>query len=216
MRTWESYSDQELIEHYQHGITEAGAEIYTRYHPRVVKLCTRCLKSRDDGEDAAQEVFFKAIMQEKILTYRGEAQLWSWIRKIAVNECMAIYRKKKRTREIKFLNDEQFDWLDQCIPCDQPDPEQVFFKCEKTDQLLAMVGQLPEKYHAVIKTSCLEEHSYKETARVLGIPVRIVGVHLHRAKKILAKLFEENVNHSRQTLQVNMKQPGNLTYRIAW
>lgn len=207
--------DHDLVKKCCQGNAVADEKLYVRYYPRVLDYCTKCLKSHDDGADATQEVFIKALVRKKIADCRNAAQLWPWIRKVAHNECMAIYRKKKRNREMNLFDDERFSWLQQIIPVEQPDPEECFVQDELNNQLHDAICQLPKKYHAVIKTTCLEGCSYKETANILDLSIVKVGLYLHRAKKMLAKLFNDKRSLKKNNTY-KAKADMKLKYRMAW
>ena len=74
------------------------------YERPLYLTCLSMLRSRDDAEDALQETMLKAFRSYQ--DFRGEASLYSWLRKIAVNVCIDITRKRKNVVSIEELSDE--------------------------------------------------------------------------------------------------------------
>lgn len=67
-------------------------EIMNRYRKRVYYHVRNLLQNHDDADDAAQNTFVK--IWEKLDTFKGQSQLYSWIYRIATNEALTILRKK--------------------------------------------------------------------------------------------------------------------------
>ena len=74
----------------QQGDMEAHAGLYATYGRSVYTLARRMLTSTSLAEDVLQETFVEVI--RKIHSYRGEAELGHWIRRIAVNKCLMLMR----------------------------------------------------------------------------------------------------------------------------
>ena len=74
----------------QHG-DELFAELYRRYHPRVLSWCRRLTRNREGSNDLAQEVFLRAFRY--MHTFRGESSLSTWLYVITRNYCMNALKK---------------------------------------------------------------------------------------------------------------------------
>ncbi|MEZ4469117.1 MAG: sigma-70 family RNA polymerase sigma factor [bacterium] len=72
----------------------AARELIETHQAWLVNLLAALLGNDADGEEVAQEVLVKAMLA--LETYRGEARLRTWLRRIAVNEA---YNSRRRTRE---------------------------------------------------------------------------------------------------------------------
>jgi RNA polymerase sigma-70 factor, ECF subfamily len=198
MSPYAIYSDCELIIKFKEGCPIASEEIYLRFYPGIVKVCAQYLRSIEDGCDAAQEVFLKVISQKKLLSYRGEAKLWSWIRRIAVNLCHEIAQKRKQEKDIHCLMNGYYETLCEMVPSQKLNPEECIAKEEEQQHLkllTRMLGtsleELPDNYRSAIHLKYFEGFSYKETAYRLGLPVHILGVHLFRGKQMLLQKIEK-------------------------
>ncbi|HLA99072.1 MAG TPA: sigma-70 family RNA polymerase sigma factor [Anaerolineales bacterium] len=78
-------------------------KIYATYQPRILRYLAR-LVGENEVEDLAQEVFVK--VSHGLKSYRGEAQLSTWVYRIATNAAI------DRIRAASFRQDSRLDWLD--------------------------------------------------------------------------------------------------------
>lgn len=92
--TFYSLTDEQLVELFIHQNQRVLAfnEIMNRYRKRVYYHVRNLLQNHDDADDAAQNTFVK--IWEKLDTFKGQSQLYSWIYRIATNEALTILRKK--------------------------------------------------------------------------------------------------------------------------
>ena len=88
-------SDEELVLQSQKGDLSAFDQLVRRYYPKIYGLVYNMTGNREDAEDVVQEVFVKA--HAKLGSFRGKAQFYTWIYRIAINS--AINFRKKRTRK---------------------------------------------------------------------------------------------------------------------
>ena len=66
--------------------------LYCRFSPRMLGVCYRFAKNREDAEDMLQEGFIKIFSQ--IHQYRNEGALEGWIRRIIVHTCINVLKKE--------------------------------------------------------------------------------------------------------------------------
>jgi RNA polymerase sigma factor (sigma-70 family) len=85
--------DRDLVRRAQHGDKEAFEVLVTRHQGRVFAVAGGILRSREDVEDIAQQVFLKAYFSLKRFDQR--AAFSTWLYKITVNECWDLLRKRK-------------------------------------------------------------------------------------------------------------------------
>jgi RNA polymerase sigma-70 factor (ECF subfamily) len=69
------------------------ALLYRKHGPALYWVCMRYTRSREDAEDVVQQVFLKA--QKNLGSFRGQSSLYTWLYRIAVNECLDLFRKRK-------------------------------------------------------------------------------------------------------------------------
>ena len=85
--------DNEIISRVLKGEQNAYAELVNRYQAYVFTLTLRMIKSREDAEEVAQDVFIKAY--RSLADFRGESKFSTWLYTITNTTCITFLRKKK-------------------------------------------------------------------------------------------------------------------------
>ena len=85
--------DNEVISKVLGGDYNAYADLVTRYQAYVFTLVLRMIKSREDAEEVAQDVFIKAY--RSLADFRGESKFSTWLYTIANTTSITFLRKKK-------------------------------------------------------------------------------------------------------------------------
>jgi RNA polymerase sigma factor (sigma-70 family) len=158
----------------QAGDMEAHAGLYATYGRGVYTLARRMLTSTSLAEDVLQETFIEVI--RKIQTYRGEAELGHWIRRIAVNKCLMLLRSSwESKREGEALNDE------------------IGAPPERVDERLDLAQALTElspTARAVVWLHDVEGYTHKEIGGLMGRTSSFSKSRLARAHERLKVLLE--------------------------
>jgi len=94
-------TDAQAMERLKSGDTEALRVLYDRHRQRIFGLGCRYLSQPEEAEDIVQQVFIKAF--EAAPKFRGEAQVSTWLYRIAVNACLEV-RRRRRTVGIEDLH----------------------------------------------------------------------------------------------------------------
>jgi RNA polymerase sigma-70 factor (ECF subfamily) len=137
------------------------------------------LGSREEAEEAAQDVFLR--IHRSLGGFQGRAKISTWIWRITTNVCLSR-RELKRTPVITSLDEDgAAEVLDE-----NPDPESSFIVREESDRLGRSIAALPDKEAAAITLYYLEGMDYKEIAEILDIPAGSVATALHRGRERLA------------------------------
>ena len=152
-------------------------EDLVREHQRMIHaLCYRMTGSLADAEDLAQETFIRAYHHWE--DFRGDAQISSWLYRIALNQCL---NWRKRTARREQLHRE---WSQ-----DGPAAgEQVPRRSEQIQDALLKLS--PEQRAAVVLTT-YDGLSHAEVARVLGCAETTVSWRLFAARRILKQQLEK-------------------------
>ena len=90
-------AEAELVRLLQAGKETTFRTFIDRYGPRIYRLAYGILRNPDDAEDIAQEVF--ATVYFSINRFEARNSLYSWVSRIAINECYTYLRKKRPTYE---------------------------------------------------------------------------------------------------------------------
>jgi RNA polymerase sigma-70 factor (ECF subfamily) len=160
--------------------------IYDAFYARIFRYLSR-LVGDHEAEDLCQEVFLK--VGQGLNSFRGEAQLSTWIYRIATNTAI------DRLRTPAFRQDGLTDDLDEerlgttCAAERAPEvvaaPDQEVMRKEMYDCFGNFVKGLPSTYRAVVILSELEELPNQEIAEILGLSLDVVKMRLHRGRALL-------------------------------
>lgn len=179
--------DSELLRRCWEGDRTAFGELVHRYEGMVYSAARRMLRTREDAEDAAQEVFLNVF--RSIPYFREECTVKTWIYRIAVNECIARNKRRKRHEStVRPLFDGEE--VDTTSPGESAAPLATMEQQEEAHRLRSAIDGLPEKYRMAICLRYFEGLSYGEAADALEIPVNTLKVWLFRAKGLLRKELE--------------------------
>ncbi len=175
---------KELVKRAKRGDKEAFTQLVHLYSDRVYNLALRILKNPDDAADVLQETFL--AVYEKIHTFDGRADFFTWLYRIATNFSLMRLRKKKRTVLADEDLEREFDTPDQVEIAEwQQVPLKGMLSEEFQKHLDEAVDSLPEIYKSVFILRDLENLSIKETSRILGITESNVKIRLKRARMYL-------------------------------
>jgi RNA polymerase sigma-70 factor, ECF subfamily len=161
--------DAELVERAQQGDVDAYADLVRRYQELAVRTAYLILGDPDDAEDAAQEAFVKA--HQKGLD--NIEKLSGWLLVVGTRE---VFRKAKRSRR----EDEVWASL--------PPRDDGFDNTADRIDLLAALGELPERQRAVVVARYYYGLSYDEIADHFDIKSGTVGATLHQAIERLRQI----------------------------
>jgi RNA polymerase sigma-70 factor (ECF subfamily) len=156
--------ERELVERAAGGDVDAFAELVRTYERRVASVLYRLLEDRLDVEEATQDVFVQAW--RNLPHFRGEAQIFTWLYRIAVNEALMRRRRKRH-------DDRE---LDERIAA-PPDPEPGL-----RELLVRELGALPFEYRAAVVLRDVEGLTNEEVAEALGISVPAAKSRIHRGR----------------------------------
>jgi RNA polymerase sigma-70 factor (ECF subfamily) len=175
--------DYDLVRQCQAGNKKACEELVIKYQEKVFKRCYFLLKrNKEEGEDAAQEVFIKAY--RNIKNFKGSSKFSTWLYTIAKNHCLNLLK----TKNISPIVVDQDGYLTQSYLSgkDYLDPSTVDEECVKQK-----VNSLKTKYRSVIEKVHFDELTYEEAADRLGCPVGTIRSRLNRAMEKLKPLLRE-------------------------
>jgi len=170
-------SDGELVERCQRGDSNAWRALYERHAPAVHRFISALGVPADEREDASQDVFI--AVYRSLRSFRGEAQLSTWIYRIAARHAGRMGRRR-RVRE--FLS---------AVALREPPPPPIPDASERACHLHLldrMLGQLAPKKRTVFVMFEIEGMAVDEIARVVGCPENTVWSRLHHARTEMLKL----------------------------
>ncbi len=168
-----------------------------RNNGRLYRVARGVLKNDSDAEDAVQDTYLKAYT--KLREFRGESSLSTWLTRIVLNEALMRLRQSRRTAEVTKTFEQEtqsaqivrFPGMAQGL-----DPEKQAATREVSRIIERAVDGLPIEFRVVFIMRCIEEMSIEETAEQLAIPEATVKTRLHRARALLRRALDEELNTS--------------------
>ena len=184
---------KQLVKRAKSGDDDAFTGLIELYSERIYNLGLRILRRPDDAADVLQETFIKVY--EKINTFDGRADFFTWLYRIATNEALMRIRKEKRT----VLSDTELEkYYDRPNSAEiqewQDVPLRDMLSREFKKHLDKAVEALPEIYRSVFVLRDLESISTRETSKILGITETNVKVRLKRARMYLREQLVDYMN----------------------
>ena len=149
--------------------------LYHDHVGRIFALCVRMTADRAVAEELTQVTFVRAW--ERLDSIRGDADLTSWLRAIALNVVLG-HRRARGRREGKETP------LEAVAPFPGPAPERSEAATLRLD-LEQAVARLPERARRVFVLHDVEGFRHGEIARLLGVTSGTSKAQLHRARRLL-------------------------------
>lgn len=166
-------TDKEIIYLYNKGQREWAFNLIVKnYSERIYQHIRRFVYSHDDADDLTQEVFIK--IWAALPSFRGDAQLFTWIYRIATNEAFNFLRKQK-LRTI-FSLDSSDSILVRKLEQD------AYFNGDKLQtELQKAIIRLPEKQRIVFNLRYFDEMKYEDISEITGTSVGALKASYHHA-----------------------------------
>jgi RNA polymerase sigma-70 factor, ECF subfamily len=175
----------------QQGSDEAFTQLVETYQKPVYNLCYRMLGEPESAEDAAQETFLRAY--QNLHRYDVSRSFGTWILSIAAHYCIDNLRKKKFT--MFSMDAENDDGATFELPdASAPDPELESVKREQRDRLHLLLKDLDTTDRAAIIMRYWYDFSEVEIADSLNLTVSAVKSRLHRSRRALAGMWQEETS----------------------
>jgi RNA polymerase sigma-70 factor (ECF subfamily) len=150
-------------------------EIYRSHAAQIFNLCLHYLQQKEEAEEATQDIFVKA--HRHLAEFRAEAQVQTWLYRIAVNHCLdSIRRRRSRARWLSFI-----PFLAQ-EPKNFAHPAAALEDKEAVENIFACIDKLPDGQRTALILKSLENLPQQEIAEIMGISVKAVESNLSRAR----------------------------------
>lgn len=170
----------------QRGSDEAFTVLVEAYQTPVYNLCYRMLGEPEAAEDAAQETFLKVY--QNLARYDRERSFATWLLSIAAHYCIDRLRRR---RFVSFSIDEDEDTPLELPDRSAPDPETETERRQEQAHLHQLLQSLDPTDRAALVLRYWNDCSEIEIAQALTLTVPAVKSRLHRARRALAKVWEE-------------------------
>ncbi|MBE6996601.1 MAG: sigma-70 family RNA polymerase sigma factor [Ruminococcaceae bacterium] len=184
-----SQEELSLLRRAQSGDSAAFEAIVRAHEATVYRLALRQLGSREDAEDAAQEVFLKAYTG--LQSFRGDSKLSVWLYRITSNVCIDLLRRRRETVSLSVeTEDGGSEELE--VPDARFDPAALAERRDLRERIGAALSALPPEAREILLLRELGGESYEEIAQTLQLDIGTVKSRIFRARKKLCALLEGN------------------------
>jgi RNA polymerase sigma-70 factor (ECF subfamily) len=181
-------TDEQLVERALAGDGDAFGEVVRRWERKIYALAYGITGSVEDARDATQETFIAAY--RNLPRFRGEAQVSSWLHRIAVNQCITRQRRA-RVRAETGLDDEVEAGREQFLSTGaDSSPAHASESKQRAVAVRRAVASLPEELREVVLMKEFEELTFQEIADALQIPLSTVKSRLYTALRQLRLKLE--------------------------
>lgn len=161
---------------------EAFNALVKKYQERIYWHVRRMVISHEDADDVVQNVFVK--VWRNLENFRSDSKLYTWMYRIATNECITFLNKKKRQNNIS-LDDEDSAYLKESLTSGS------YFDGEKAHKKLQeAILTLPDKQRLVFNMKYFEDLKYTDMSEILGTSVGALKASYHLAVKKIESFFE--------------------------
>jgi RNA polymerase sigma-70 factor (ECF subfamily) len=192
----EELNDEALVDRARNRDGAAVRLIMQRHNRRLFRAARSILHDDAEAEDVVQEAYFRAFTH--LAGFRGEAQLSTWLTRIAVNEALGRLRRRRLTvglKDIDAINDQGEARVIYLPSARQDgDPEAAAARAEVRRMLERAVDELPASFRTVFVLRDIEEMSIEETAAHLGLRPETVKTRLHRARRLLRQSLDRTLS----------------------
>ena len=192
----ESDLDQALVERVQNGDKHAFDLLVRKYQHKLISVISRYVNDWSECQDVAQEAFVRAY--RAIGSFRGDAQFYTWIYRIAINTAknwLVSQGRRPPTEDVAVEDAVQFEGATRLHESATPERELMREEIERT--VFATVEALPEELKTAITLREVDGLSYEEIAEAMNCPIGTVRSRIFRAREAIDEqlrplLSEEN------------------------
>ena len=168
--------DKELLVQFRQPETKERAytSIIRKYQEKLYWHIRRMVVDHEDANDVLQNMFIK--VWKGLDNFREDSQLYTWLYRIATNECLTFLEQQKKRTSVSISNEES--GLSEKIKADD------HFDANKLEWKLQLaIQQLPEKQRMVFNLRYYDEMPYEEMSRVLETSEGALKASYHHAVK---------------------------------
>jgi RNA polymerase sigma-70 factor, ECF subfamily len=188
-------AEEQFLERLRAGEATAFNRLVEERHGDIYALLYRLTEDPEEARDLTQETFLQAFRH--LANFRGEADLRTWLYRIAVNQARNRWRwwKRRRRDRTVSLDAPVSDSLDTPLSAglagdEGLDPERQALAREREKALHAALKSLSRPYREVIVLRDIEGLSYEEVANTLDLNVGTVKSRLSRGRNELRRRLE--------------------------
>ncbi|HEV8084952.1 MAG TPA: sigma-70 family RNA polymerase sigma factor [Chitinophagaceae bacterium] len=173
-------TEEQMLQGCLKNIASVQEALYNRFSPRMLGVCYRFARNREDAEDMMQEGFIKVFSQ--IHQFRGQGALEGWVRRIVVHTCINILKKNKKFSDsVDLFHASTLHLNENNIP-----------SLLQAKQVVECIRLLPLGYRTVLNLYAIEGYSHREISSILDIEESTSRSQYTRAKSMLEDILLKN------------------------
>lgn len=189
VRTASNDSDTLLVERTVAGDQGAYELLVIKYQRRIQRLIGRMVRDVDLVEDIAQETFIRAY--RALHQFRGEAQFYTWLYRIAVNTAKKFLLELKRDPTVsesafKSEGDDDETFWATSEPTADETPESILAAKEIAAAVNAALEALPQDLRQALVLREIEGLSYDDISALMDCPIGTVRSRIFRAREAIS------------------------------
>ena len=179
----DAWSEVQIKELAQNDRKRAVHIMIQKYRESLLYHAICIVKDRDEAYDLVQEVFIRAIREERLFT--PDFRIKAWLYRVTSNLCFNLVRNKKRRSAI----------LDAAKMSDRRDADQLLdiFSDERRIEVLKAISTLSEEHQNILMMRYYNDLSYKELSEVLDVKLGTVMSRLSRARSKLLEVLDPSL-----------------------
>jgi RNA polymerase sigma-70 factor, ECF subfamily len=180
----ENELDLSLVKRVQSGDNSAFNVLVQKYQHRIGAVIGRFVHDYAESQDIAQETFIRAY--RAINSFRGDAQFYTWLYRIAVNTAknhLVSMKRRPPTSDIEAEDAEHFEGAHRMHDSDTPEHELLREEIART--VSDVVAELPEELRQAITLREMEGLSYEEISETMDCPIGTVRSRIFRAREAI-------------------------------
>jgi len=167
---------------------KAFNQLVRKYQQRVYLLVRKMVIDHDDADDVVQEIFIK--VWKNLDRFEGDSQLFTWIYRIATNECLRFLERKKKKKFWISINNASTELAAKLDSSPHISGDEVQKKLQKA------LLRLPDKQRLVFNLKYFEELKYEEMAEVTSTSVGALKASYHHAVKKIEEDLKTQIDES--------------------
>ncbi len=180
-------SDAELLRAHTDGDEMAFGLLFARHRDRLWAVALRTMGNPEDAADGLQDALVAAF--RRAASYRGEAEVTTWLHRVVVNACLDRIRAAK-VRRAQPLPEDLEEYADRgslvTAATADADPEAAALAADRRRQVLAALAELPAEQRAALVLVDMEGYSVAEAAQMLDCAEGTVKSRCSRGRARLA------------------------------
>lgn len=178
-------SDSEIIALFRDPATKNKAYtlLIEKYQEQLYWLIRRLVVSHEDAQDILQEAFINVF--RFLDGYAGESKLYTWLYRIAVNECSKHFRNQK----LSFSSYDEIDstLINTLYASESIDGDAVLIKFQEA------ILRLPEKQRLVFNLRYYDDLSYEEISKILDSSIGTLKTNYHYASEKIKEFMTKEI-----------------------